>query len=162
MQTHRFIFIALLASAFLSLAFGFAAPAKAHELTVGSLTIVDPWARASAGRAKSGAVYMTIHNNGSVADRLVGVETAIARMASIHTMRMEQGVMKMRPLKTLDIPPGASVQLRPGGIHVMLMGLHAPLTQGQTIPVTLRFERAGKIPIEATVESVSARAPRHR
>ena len=132
------------------------APVRAAELTVGDLTIEGPWARASIGAARAGAAYLTIVNRGAAVDRLVSVATPLAKRAGLHTTLNEGGVMKMRPAGPLEISPGATTGLEPGALHVMLMGLKAPLVEGESFLLTLTFERAG--PVEVTVPILSATA----
>ena len=146
---------ALLATAFLSTAFlaGGIAPARAHDYTLGDLRIGHPWTRATAPTAKVGAGYMTIANRGGAPDRLVSASAAVAGRVEIHEMRMDGGVMRMRELAGgINLPAGAEVALRPGGNHLMLMDLRAPLKEGASVPVVLVFERAGRVEVELKVE----------
>lgn len=146
---------ALLASAFLSTTFlaGGIAPARAHDYTQGDLRIGHPWTRATAPTAKVGAGYMTIANRGGAPDRLVSASTEAAGRVEIHEMRMDGGVMRMRELADgIPLPAGAEVALKPGGNHLMLMDLRAPLRQGASVPVVLVFERAGRVEVELKVE----------
>lgn len=132
-----------------ALALGTAASAGEHRL--GELVISDPWARASAGRAKNGAAYLGIANHGSAADRLLKAASPAAAKASLHTHIMESGIMKMRPVAAIEVVPGKPTVLKPGGLHLMLMGLVAPLREGAAFPLTLTFERAGSVTIEVPV-----------
>lgn len=111
--------------------------------TLGPLEIDTPWARASVGTARPGAAYVTIRNTGDEPDRLMGIETPVAARPEVHGMEKEGGVMKMRPAGPLEIPPGGEVRLEPGGRHVMLMQLQQPLEEGDQVPLTLVFEKAG-------------------
>jgi len=115
-----------------------------------AIAVTDAWARAMPTGAKTGAAYVTLSNKGSVDDKLVGVSTPVAKEAQLHTMIDDNGVMKMRPISAIDVKPGATVTLKPGGMHLMLMGLKQPLKEGESFPLTLTFAKAGKI--EATVE----------
>jgi len=133
-----------------------AAPVRAADLTAGDLTIQAPWARASIGAARAGAAYLTIVNRGSAIVRLVSVEASLAKRAGLHRTLNENGVMKMRPAGAVEIPPGATLGLEPGGLHVMLMGLQGPLVEGESFAMTLTFERAGSV--ELTVPILSATA----
>lgn len=118
--------------------------------------VMDAFARASAmSTARTGAVYMTLKNHGTAADRLVAVITEAAMSAGIHETLMEDGVAKMRPVEVFDIPAGGSVELKPGGYHIMLMGLKAPLKKGGTIMLQLKFERAGLVDVMAHVGDVA-------
>ena len=132
-----------------------AAPALAHEYKLGDLVIDQPWARASAGNAKSGAAYLAIANHGSGPDRLIGASSP-AGQAELHNNVSEDGIMKMRPVEAVDLAPGETVVLEPGGLHLMLMGLAEPLVEGKTFPLTLTFEKAGSIHVEVKVEGVAS------
>ena len=92
-------------------------------------------------------------------DRLVGLQTPVAARPEVHEMEEEGGVMKMRPAGTLEIPPGGEIRLSPGGMHVMLMQLQQPLEEGEQVPLTLIFEKAGEITVSAPVASIGASAP---
>jgi periplasmic copper chaperone A len=134
--------------------------ALAADYNVGTLTIGNPWTRATPKGAKVAGAYMSISNKGNASDRLVGGSVAVADQFEVHNMVMEQGVAKMRPVAGgLEIKPGDTVELKPGSLHVMLMGLKQPLQKGQTVKGTLEFEKAGKIDIEFAVEGVGANAP---
>lgn len=118
------------------------------------LGVEHAWARASAGT--TGAVYLSIFNRGSSGDRLLAVNTSVADKAELHENKMENGVMKMRPVGPITIGPGQSFELKPGADHVMLIGLKQPLKQGQTFPLTLSFERAGDVQVTVRVERAGA------
>lgn len=135
------------------------APAAAHEFKLGDLHVDHPWARASIGAAKAGAAYVTITNHGSETDRLVAAATPVARNASLHSHLMEDGVMKMRPVEAIEVAPGEPAVLQPGGLHIMLMGLNAPLEEGGSFPLTLTFEKAGSIEVEVQVEKATEMGP---
>ena len=126
---------------------------------VGPLTIEAPWARASAGAARAGAAYLRIVNAGARDDRLVGVSSPVAGRVELHTHTMRDGVMRMRRIEAVPIPGGKSAELKPGGHHVMLIGLRAPLKEGETFPLTLIFDKAGTITVGAAVGSIAARGP---
>ena len=133
--------------------------AAAETYSAGGLQIVSPWARATPGGAAVAAGYLTITNKGSESDRLVGGSTAAASRFEVHATVMEKGVAKMRPVAALEIKPGETVELKPGGMHVMLMGIKQPLKQGQKVKGTLVFERAGTVAIEFSVEAIGAPGP---
>ncbi|WP_439551739.1 copper chaperone PCu(A)C [Falsiroseomonas sp.] len=122
------------------------------------VTVASPWTRA-AGQGGTGAGFMTLRNAGPTPDRLVSARAAIARTVELHTHIHDNGVMRMRPVPAIEVPARGEVQLRPSGFHLMLIGLTAPLRQGERIPVTLVFERAGEVQVELTVESAGARGP---
>jgi len=138
----------------------FAAPTRADDVKAGDLTISQGWARATPRGAKVGGGYMTIKNEGSAPDSLVSASTDVAGKVEIHEMSMSNGVMKMRPLeKGLTVEPGKTVKLAPSGYHLMLMDLKSPLKQGEKVPVTLDFEKAGKVSVSLDVEGVGAQGP---
>lgn len=122
-----------------------AAQTKAGDFRAGDITISNPWARASFGKAKSAAAYMTVKNGGANADRLIAVKSAIAKKAQIHHTQTKDGVMKMGSMKGLDLPGGGMAMLKPGGRHVMFMGLVEPLREGTSFPLTLVFAKAGEV-----------------
>jgi len=137
-----------------------AAPARAEEVKAGDLTITQAWSRATPKGAKIGSGYLTIENKGSAPDRLVGISAEVAGKVEVHEMAMNNGVMTMRPLdKGLTIDPGKTVKLAPGGYHLMLFDLKSPLKQGDTLPITLDFEKAGKVKVSLDVQGVGAQGP---
>ena len=141
----------------------FAAPARAEEVKAGDLVITQAWSRATPSGAKIGGGYLTIENKGSAPDRLVGGSGDIAGKVEVHEMAMNNGVMTMRPLdKGLTIDPGKTVKLAPGGYHLMMFDLKSPLKQGDKVPVTLEFEKAGKVKLSLDVQGVGAQAPAAR
>jgi periplasmic copper chaperone A len=123
----------------------------------GQLQVENAWARATPGRSETGAAYVTIQS--ATADRLVGASTPVAKKAELHTMEMSGMVMKMRPIAGVDIPAGQPVTLAPGGVHIMLLGLKQPLKAGQSFPMTLTFEKAGKRMVNVAVEKAGAAGP---
>jgi copper(I)-binding protein len=136
--------------------------AEAHEYQLGALKIGHPWARATAPTAPAGGGFHSVTNNGTVPDRLVSVQSTAAETVQIHEMKMDGDVMRMREVgQGLEIPPGATVTLAPGGFHLMMMGLKGPLKQGTKVPLTLVFEKAGKIDVELAVEGMGASHPAH-
>jgi periplasmic copper chaperone A len=130
-----------------------ASPAFAHEVTVGDLQIIHPHIPQPAATAKAAGGFMAIVNNGSEADRLIGVETDIAMKSEVHESRVDaNGVGTMTHVDAVEIPPGETVNLEHGGYHVMLMGLTGPLTEGEMHKATLIFERAGRVEIEFMID----------
>jgi len=121
------------------------------------LEVANAWARATPGKAENGAAYLTIQS--PTPDRLVAVSSPVAKKAELHTMSMEGMVMKMRPLAGLDIPAGQPVTLKPGGEHIMLEGLDAPLREGQSFPLTLTFDKAGTRTVTVAIEKPGAAGP---
>src|SRR5271165_5244212 len=135
-----------------SLALASAALAQTNQLAVS-----DAWARATPGKAENGVAYLTIRS--PTPDRLISASSAVAKKAELHTMEMAGMVMEMRPLAGLDIPAGQPVTLKPGGEHIMLMGLNGPLREGQSFPLTLTFEKAGTRTVTVAVEKPGAAGP---
>lgn len=137
-------------------------PARAHDYAIGDLRIDHPWTRAVAATAPTAAGYMVIRNAGSVPDRLIAAEMPAAATVELHEMTMTDNIMRMRPVPGgLVIPPGAEVRLAPGGRHLMLIGPRGGFTQGARLPLTLVFERAGRIEVQLAVEAPGARAGSH-
>jgi hypothetical protein len=139
------------------------AGASAHDYKLGSLEITQPWARATAPTAPAGGGYLAITNKGTTPDRLVSASSPAAQTVQVHEMKMEGNIMRMREVDHgLEIAPGATVKLAPGGFHLMMMGLKGPFKQGTTVPVTLVFEKAGRIDVELDVGGMGAtEAPHH-
>ena len=138
----------------------FALPAFAHDYKVGSLEIGNPWTRATPPSAQSGGGFLTITNKGTAPDRLVAVRSTASNKTEIHEMRMDGNVMRMRELeKGLEIPPGATVELKPGSYHLMFMELKAPFAKDAKIPATLVFEKAGSVDVELSVAAMGAASP---
>ena len=147
--------LALLAAADLSpIAPPAAAEAQAAApVTAGDLEISHFRAKAMLPGQPVGGGYLSIANKGTAADRLVTVTSPNAGMVEIHTMEIVDDVMTMRPVEGgLEIPAGATVELKPGGAHLMFMAVSEPFKQGATVPVTLEFEKAGKVDLVLPVE----------
>lgn len=135
------------------------APAFAHDGVVhlGSLNLSHPFARATLPNAPVGGGFLTIENTGAEADRLVSVTSPAAADVQIHEMAMEGEVMKMRQLPDgLELPAGQTVELAPGGFHLMFMGLKQAFVEGETVPVTLVFEKAGTVDVDLAVQGIAA------
>lgn len=134
--------------------------AHAHEVTLGALKLTDLWTRATPPGAQTAGGYLTVANTGAEPDRLVAVVSPDAASGELHEMSMDGGVMKMRALPDgIEIPAGGSVTLAPGGLHLMLIGLKAPLAEGGKLPVTLTFEKAGKVETFLHILAVGAKGP---
>ena len=137
-----------------------AAPARAQEVRAGDLTITQAWSRATPGGAKVAGGYLTIENKGSTSDRLIGGSGDVTDRIEVHEMTTSNGVMTMRALdKGLVIEPGKTVKLAPSGYHLMIMDLKSPLKQGGKVPVTLEFEKAGKVAVTLDVQGIGAQGP---
>jgi periplasmic copper chaperone A len=135
-------------------------PLHAESAGFGSLVVTQAWSRATPGGAKVAGGYLTIENRGAVPDRLLSGSTERAKKLELHEMAVNNGVMTMRPIEGgLTIEPSRSVKFAPGGNHLMLVELNSPLRQGEQVPVTLTFERAGEIKALFDVQGVGAQAP---
>jgi copper(I)-binding protein len=130
-----------------------AAAAQAHSFTIESLRIGHPYAHPGVAGQLSAAAYMTIENSGAQADQLIGVAAPGVRSAELHSMRLDNNVMKMREVQEIEIAPGAKVSMKPGDTyHVMLVGLQKPLQLGDRFPLTLTFRKAGKVEVVVVVQ----------
>lgn len=129
--------------------------ASARDYKIGPLVINQPWSRATPRGAPVAGGYFKVTNTGTTPDRLVGGSAENAKRFEIHEMSMDGGVMKMRELSNgLEIPPGATVELKPGSYHIMMMNPSRPLAKGDRIKGTLVFEKAGKVDVEFVVEGM--------
>ncbi len=136
----------------LALCAGLGHAALAQTEPTAAIGITHAWARATSATAKTSAAYLTIANKGASDEQLIAVASQVADKAELHTTVMDNNVMKMRPLAAVDIKAGGKAELKPGAMHIMLIGLKAPLKVGDKFPVTLSFEHAGKIEVMVTVE----------
>ena len=136
--------------------------ALAHDYKLGTLEISHPWTRATPPTAPSGGGFVTITNKGAAPDRLIAARSGASDRVEIHEMKMDGNVMRMRELeKGLEIPAGATVMLKPGGFHILFLGLKAPLGKDARVPLTLVFEKAGSLDDVLVVEAMGAAAPKH-
>ncbi len=133
-----------------------AAMNMAETVTVGDISISGAWSRSSAGMKNAGAAFMTITNAGNADDRLVAATTPVAKKAELHTHLMENGVMKMRQVKAIDVPAGKTAELKPGGLHVMLFRLSDTFEEGAHYPLTLTFEKAGNLTVMVHIGKAGA------
>src|SRR3954452_1459022 len=132
-----------------------ATSARAHDYQIGPIAIDHPWTRATPKNAPVAGGYLKITNTGTTADRLVGGSSEVAKRFQVHQMKMDGGVMTMRELKEgLEIPPGATVELKPGSYHIMMLDLSRPLAKGDKVKGSLTFEKAGKVDVEFAVEGM--------
>ena len=155
--TRTLLIVALIAGAAAAFAQGTGGMFK-----VGNIVIETPWIRATPHGASVAGGYMKITNNGKEPDRLIAVTLEGAPRVELHQMSMSGSVMQMRPLaKGIEIKPGAAVELKPGGYHVMAMDLTQGFTEGGVVKGTLTFEKAGKVEIEYRVGPVGAASPGH-
>ena len=122
-----------------------------------SVAVSSPWARATAGGQTTGAAYLTVLS--PAPDQLTGASTPVADTAEVHENVMDGTVMRMRPIPALDLPAGKAVALAPGGYHVMLMHLHAPLKEGDSFPLHLTFAHAAPVDVTVLVAKLGATGP---
>ncbi|MGA2793915.1 MAG: copper chaperone PCu(A)C [Roseiarcus sp.] len=135
-------------------------PAIAQEFKAGDITIDKPWSRATPNGAAVGAGYLVIHNHGATPDKLVGGSADFAGEVAVHEMTMDNGIMRMRELKSgLEIPANGQVALAPKGYHLMFTELKRPLKKGESLKATLVFEHAGSIAVEFQVGGVGDAGP---
>lgn len=128
-----------------------------HQMKSASVRVEDAWARATPGLVKNGGAYFSATNSGEHADRIVGVTSDMAARTELHTHINDKGVMRMRQVKGgIEVPAGGKVTFKPGGLHIMFIGLHKPLKKGDSFPVTLTFEKAGKQTFDVKVMGVGA------
>ena len=120
------------------------------------LRLAAPWSRATPKGAQTAIGYMTIKNNGTTPDRLIGGSVDVADHFQLHAMTMENGIAKMRELSDIEIKPGQTIEFKPGGSHVMFVNLKHALSKGEHVSGTLVFERAGKVKIEYSVEGIGS------
>lgn len=135
-----------------------AGAALAHDYKKGGVHVDHPWSRATAPQARNGAAYFVLNATGAEGDRLLSAASPAAEKVELHTHLMEDGVMKMRPVTAIEVTPGSPTMLQPGGLHVMLLGLKAPLARGEKFPLTLTFEKAGELKVDVNVEEAGAGA----
>jgi copper(I)-binding protein len=138
-----------------ALALAIAATAQAHSFKLGAIDIGHPYARATVAVQPTGGAFLTLTNNGAD-DRLLSASADVAKSVELHSMSMEGDVMRMRRLDAVDVPAGKTVELKPGASHIMLVGLKAPLKQGDKFPLTLKFEKAGEVTVTVNVEGAGA------
>lgn len=150
MKQTRHVILALL------LAFVFAGQARPQAPVQNTIVVDHPWARATPPGAKTGAAYLTVVNNGSAADRLLIAATPVADKVQFHSVSEENGVSRMREMQSVEVAPRGKVTFSPGGMHIMVVGLKQPLKEGETFPMTLSFEKAGKKDVTVSIAKVGA------
>ena len=145
----------------LALTIGVAVNAStASAQRAGLVVVTMPWARASILQSRPGVAYLTIRNNTTSADQLLGVTSPIANNVRIHTSTMSNGVMTMRSLPYLRIEVGQEIKMQPGGMHLMLTGLRKPLREGAQLPLVPEFKTAGRLQVNAQILSITAKGPK--
>lgn len=138
----------------------FAGTSLAHGYQAGSLAIQHPWSRETAAGQAVGGGFLTIANPGAAEDRLLSGTSPVAAEVQLHTMTMDGGVMRMRQVKGgIAVPAKGRLELKPGGYHIMFIGLKQQLRQGERFPVTLRFKRAGTVTVQFAVQPVGSAGP---
>jgi periplasmic copper chaperone A len=130
-----------------------AAPSSSWAADEGTISVDGAWARPTIGDAALSSAYVTITNSGDSADALIGVETSFAEQAQLHTMTIDNAIMRMRPIARIEVAPG-TIELAPRGDHIMLMNLRERLEEGDRLPLTLIFEEAGEIEVEVKVRGL--------
>lgn len=126
--------------------------AHAHSFKLGEITIGHPYARTTAAGQASGGGYLKLENKGAD-DKLLSASADVAASVELHSMSMEGDVMRMRQVDGIALPKGKTVELKPGGLHIMFMGLKAPLKNGDKFPLKLKFEKAGEVTVTVNVEA---------
>ena len=138
------------------LATGILSMGLAGSALAGDISVSNAWSRASMGMARAGVAFLTLKNSGKVDDKLVSASADISKKVELHTHLMDNGIMRMRQVKSIDVPAGATTQLKPGGLHIMFIGLKAPLKKGGSFPLTLNFEKSGSVKTTVTVHGGGA------
>ena len=126
--------------------------ARASEQVVGDLKLTAPWIRASVPGQVNGAGYVQIDNQAGQADRLISATTNGVNRVELHTIITDNGVAKMREVPGIDVPAKGAVKLMPGGFHIMFLGLASPFKADTTVPVTLKFEKAGEVKVDFEIK----------
>lgn len=135
-------------------------PLAAEAYQAGAITVSAAWARETVPAQQAGGGFMTVENAGNRPDRLLSATSGVADKVALHIVSMDGGVMRMRPVAGgIAIPARGKIELRPGSFHIMFMGLKAPLRRGESVPVTLRFARAGTITARLAVQPIGAMGP---
>jgi len=134
---------------------------QTHDKTAGTLRIQQPWSRPTVAAVPVGVVYVALKNDGDKMERLLSATSDVAERVELHTSVMDGEMMRMRPITSVDIAPKTTAQLKPGGMHIMLMGLKAPLVQGQTFTLNLVFEQAGAVSVPVLVRDPVEGAAEH-
>lgn len=131
-----------------------AIPAKdAHEVRAGSIVVSDAWTRPTAAGMPMGVAYFVVRNAGALPDAIVAARTPAAARVEFHQTTLSGGMARMRPMQEIAVPARGSVAVSPGGVHLMLVDLVAPLEIGARVPLVLTFRTAGAVEILLTVEA---------
>lgn len=129
-----------------------ATSALAHDYTAGAIKIDHPWSRATVPGIPNGVAYFVLQNTSDTDDRLLSASSPVAKSVELHTHIKDGDVLRMRHVDDIVIPAGQTVALEPGGLHVMLMGLHQALEKDSSFPMTLEFENAGSVTVDVQVQ----------
>jgi len=140
--------------ALLVVALGFSFSVQAQEAKVGSIKVEQAYTRSTVPGQMAAGGFMKIENKGSGADQLISASSPVAGEVQLHEMAMEGNVMKMRQVKDIPVPAGGSVELKPGGLHLMFMNIKAPLSVGESVPVKLKFAKAGEVEVKMPVNAM--------
>lgn len=124
--------------------------------TAGTVEIHEPWSRASAGMARAGGAFMVLKNTGNEDRAVISADSDVAEKVELHTHIKDGDVMKMRQVEKIDIPAGGTVKLQPGSYHVMLIGLHQPLMEGQVFDITLTLDNGDTATVPTHVKGVGS------
>ena len=127
-----------------------------------NLEIDAPWTRATPPGASVAGGFASIRNHGAAPDKLVSASSPAADHVELHIMSMEGGVMRMQQVPSLEVPAGGELSLKPGGAHLMLIGVKAPFKTGEKVPVKLRFEKAGEVEVQLEVGTMGGSAPMNK
>ena len=127
--------------------------AEPRVVRSGQIVVSDAWTRPTAAGMPMGVAYFVVRNDGVIEDAIVSASTPAAARVEIHQTTLADGIARMRPLREIVVPAKGSVAVAPGGIHLMLVDLSAPLSAGARVPLVLQFRRAGRIEIRLAVES---------
>lgn len=151
----------LVASGFLLVALLLQDTVLAHNFQKGELSVRHPWTRATPPGASVAAGYLEIRNSGKEPDRVIGASTPAAERVELHILVREGDLVRMREVKDFDVPARQRLILRPGGSHLMIVGLKRPFVKGERIPLTLRFEKGGELQVELEVQALDSRKAHH-
>lgn len=138
----------------LALSLGLLAPGAFAQNT-SAVGVEHAWARATAAGQRAGGGFLTLQGRAQP-DRLLGASAPVADRVELHSMTMDGDVMRMRQVDSIDVPAGQKVELKPGGYHLMLMGLKQPLQAGSRFPLKLKFERGGEVTVDMKVEAAAS------
>jgi len=133
--------------------------ARGDEAKHGDVVVTSAWARATPPGVSVAAAYVSLRNDGAADDRLISAASPAAESVTLHNTAEENGAATMRPLADAMIPAGGVLEMEPGGPHLMLMDLSAPIKEGTSLPVTLVFERAGTVTVPVEVAPIGADSP---